>query len=123
MMIDRIEALWAANIFEPHTHGHWLSRSSIKETDNGYRARTNLNVVRTMQDVGMEFTRSASFSTKLRSKTASRYSRTVAWSWVTSCGYLAGGAALGPSSGALRIVSSPIIPSGRSTISTVPWRS
>ena len=54
MMIDRIEALWAANIFEPHTHGHWLSRSSIKETDNGYRARTNLNVVRTMQDSGME---------------------------------------------------------------------
>ena len=31
-----------------------LSRLSIKETDNGYRARTNFNVVRTMQDGDME---------------------------------------------------------------------
>lgn len=31
-----------------------LSRPSIKETDEGYRARTNFSVVRTMQDGGME---------------------------------------------------------------------
>jgi anthranilate 1,2-dioxygenase small subunit len=54
MMIDRIEALQTANIFEPYTHCHLLSRPSIKETDNGYRAHTNFNVVRTMQEGGME---------------------------------------------------------------------
>ena len=54
MMIDRIEALRTANIFELHTHCRMLSRQSSKETDNGYRARTNFNVVRTMQDGGME---------------------------------------------------------------------
>ena len=47
-MIDRIEELRTANIFEPHTHCRMLSRPSIKETDNGYRARTNFNVVRKM---------------------------------------------------------------------------
>ena len=54
MMIDRIEALRTANIFEPHTHCHLLSRPSIKETGEGYKARTNFNVVRTIQDGGME---------------------------------------------------------------------
>ena len=54
MMIDRIEALRTANIFELHTHCHLLSRPSIKETDNGYRARANFNVIRTMHDGGME---------------------------------------------------------------------
>ena len=54
MMIDRIEALRTANIFEPHTHCHLLSRPSIRETGEGYKVRTNFNVVRTMQDGGME---------------------------------------------------------------------
>ena len=54
MMINRIEALRPAKIFEPHTYCRMLSRPSIKATDNGYRARTNFNVVRTMLDGGME---------------------------------------------------------------------
>ena len=80
MMIERIEALRTANIFEPYTHCRMLSRPSIKETDNGYRAQTNFNVVRTMQEGGMKFTPLSSFFMRLCSKTASRYSRTVAWS-------------------------------------------
>ena len=54
MMIDRIQALRTANIFEPHTHCHLLSRPSVEETESVYTARTNFNVVRTMQDGGME---------------------------------------------------------------------
>ncbi|MBO89821.1 MAG: hypothetical protein CMP14_09900 [Rickettsiales bacterium] len=54
MMIDRIQALRTANIFEPHTHCHLLSRTSVKEAESVYTARTNFNVVRTMQDGGME---------------------------------------------------------------------
>ncbi len=40
MMIDRIQALRTANIFEPHTHCHLLSRPSVKEAESVYTART-----------------------------------------------------------------------------------
>ena len=55
MMFDRINALRTANIFEPHTHCHILSRPSISARDDGgFQARTNFNVIRTKQDGAME---------------------------------------------------------------------
>lgn len=55
MMADRIKALQTANIYEAHTYCHLLGRTQI-DTGPGaaYRARTNFNVVRTMQDGGSE---------------------------------------------------------------------
>ena len=55
MMLDRINALRTANIFEPHTHCHILSRPRISARDDGgLQARTNFNVIRTKQDGAME---------------------------------------------------------------------
>lgn len=55
MMIDRINALRTANIYEPHTHCHILSRPRIEETPDGaYTSRTNFSVIRTKQDGTME---------------------------------------------------------------------
>lgn len=55
MMLDRINALRTANIFEPHTHCHILSRPRISARDDGgFQARTNFNVIRTKQDGAME---------------------------------------------------------------------
>jgi len=55
MMIDRINALRTANIYEPHTHCHILGRPRITETGDGaYAGRTNFNVIRTKQDGTME---------------------------------------------------------------------
>ncbi len=55
MMSDRILALETANIFEPHTYCHFLGRSQLKEESPGvYTARTNFNVIRTMQGGGSE---------------------------------------------------------------------
>jgi len=55
MMADRIKALQTANIYEAHTYCHLLGRTQI-ETGPGAvcRARTNFNVIRTMQDGGSE---------------------------------------------------------------------
>jgi anthranilate 1,2-dioxygenase small subunit len=55
MMLDRINALRTANIFEPHTHCHILGRPRISAHDDGsFQARTNFNVIRTKQDGAME---------------------------------------------------------------------
>ena len=54
-MLDRINALRTANIFEPHTHCHILSRPRISARDDGgFQARSNFNVIRTKQDGAME---------------------------------------------------------------------
>ncbi len=49
-MRDRILALRTANVFEPHTYCHLLGPTRIEADGNGYRARTNFSVIRTMQD-------------------------------------------------------------------------
>ncbi len=55
MMADRIKAMQTANIFEAHTYCHLLGRSRIEPDGDGrYRARTNFNVIRTMQDGASE---------------------------------------------------------------------
>jgi 3-phenylpropionate/cinnamic acid dioxygenase small subunit len=51
MMADRIKALETANIFEPHTYCHLLGRPRLSRDGDGVcQARTNFNVIRTMQD-------------------------------------------------------------------------
>ena len=51
MFEDRIRALRRASIFEPHVYCHLLGRPRIFPDDNGsYGVRTNLQVLRTMQD-------------------------------------------------------------------------
>ena len=51
MMRDRIDALQEANIFEPHTYCHFLGRPGLQlEDDGSVLARTNFQVIRTMQD-------------------------------------------------------------------------
>ncbi|MDP7548274.1 MAG: aromatic-ring-hydroxylating dioxygenase subunit beta [Alphaproteobacteria bacterium] len=55
MMADRIKAMQTANIYEAHTYCHLLGRSHVNEEGaDRYRARTNFNVIRTMQDGGTE---------------------------------------------------------------------
>lgn len=55
MMRDRVMALRTANIFEPHTHSHLLSRSRYAAGDNGeVTGRTNFQVVRTMEHGQMD---------------------------------------------------------------------
>jgi anthranilate 1,2-dioxygenase small subunit len=55
MMQDRVKAMRQANIFEPHVYCHLLGRPRIRETaPDVYAVRTNMQVVRTMQDGGME---------------------------------------------------------------------
>jgi anthranilate 1,2-dioxygenase small subunit len=55
MMRDRIEALQTANIFEPHTYCHFLGRPRLRAGGDGeIRARTNFQVMRTMQGGGSE---------------------------------------------------------------------
>ena len=54
-MSDRVLALRTANIFEPHTYCHLLSRSRYAEGDGGLiTGRTNFSVTRTMQDGTMD---------------------------------------------------------------------
>lgn len=55
MMVDRIDALRTANIFEPHTHCHVLGAPRIRDAGNRlYTARTNFTVIRTKQDGAMD---------------------------------------------------------------------
>ena len=55
MMRDRIAALRTANIYEPHTYCHVLSRSRLSASANGaIEARTNFALYRTMQGGGTE---------------------------------------------------------------------
>jgi 3-phenylpropionate/cinnamic acid dioxygenase small subunit len=55
MMRDRVMALETANIYEPHTYNHVLSRTRLKQAaDGGLHARTNFIVTRTMQEGRME---------------------------------------------------------------------
>ncbi len=55
MMADRIKAMQTANIFEAHTYCHLLGRSQINAEPGGdYSARTNFNIIRTMQDGASE---------------------------------------------------------------------
>ncbi len=50
MMRDRVLALRTANIFEPHTYCHILSRARYAKVGEEIKGRTNFQVVRTMQD-------------------------------------------------------------------------
>ena len=55
MMSDRVLALRTANIFEPHTYCHILSRSRYEESGDGsVTGRTNFQVIRTMEDGHMD---------------------------------------------------------------------
>lgn len=51
MLSDRVLALRTANIYEPHTYCHLLSRSRYEDAGGGCVAgRTNFQVIRTMED-------------------------------------------------------------------------
>ena len=50
MMADRVHAMRQANIFEPQRYTHILSRTKFERLADAYAARTNFQVVRTMQD-------------------------------------------------------------------------
>jgi anthranilate 1,2-dioxygenase small subunit len=51
MMSDRIKAMQTASIFEPHTYCHILGRPRLSPASGGdIAARTNFNIIRTMQD-------------------------------------------------------------------------
>lgn len=55
MMSDRVRALRTANIYEPHTYCHQLSRARYTPGDDGLiKGRTNFSVVRTMEDGQMD---------------------------------------------------------------------
>ncbi|MFG1479675.1 aromatic-ring-hydroxylating dioxygenase subunit beta [Xanthobacter sp. V4C-4] len=50
MLRDRVAALREANIYEPHVYNHLLGPAVLQATAEGWRARSNFQVVRTMQD-------------------------------------------------------------------------
>src|SRR6478752_7698352 len=52
MMLDRVKAFHTANIFEPHSYNHIVSRPSIAmgATQGVCNARSNFQVTRIMQD-------------------------------------------------------------------------
>jgi anthranilate 1,2-dioxygenase small subunit len=55
MMSDRVMALRTANIYEPHTYCHLLSRARYEsKADGTITGRTNFSVTRTMQDGQMD---------------------------------------------------------------------
>lgn len=55
MMSDRVLALRTANIYEPHTYCHILSRARYEEREGGViTGRTNFSVTRTMEDGQMD---------------------------------------------------------------------
>ncbi|MBT4688943.1 MAG: aromatic-ring-hydroxylating dioxygenase subunit beta [Rhodospirillaceae bacterium] len=55
MMADRVKAMQTANIYEAHTYCHLLGRSQVTlQAEGRYQARTNFNIIRTMQDGGTE---------------------------------------------------------------------
>ena len=55
MMQDRIIALRTANVFEPHTYCHMLSRPQFVRADASmWQVRTNFRVIRTMQSGSSE---------------------------------------------------------------------
>ena len=53
MMKDRVKAMYEANVFEPHLYCHLLGRPRLQEEAPGlYHARTNFQIIRTMQNGG-----------------------------------------------------------------------
>jgi anthranilate 1,2-dioxygenase small subunit len=51
MLVDRVQALREANIYEPQRYRHILSPSLVLETGDGFvRAQTNYQVIRIMHD-------------------------------------------------------------------------
>lgn len=54
MMADRVLALRTANIYEPHTYCHLLGRPRLHADGDTIRARSNFQVIRTMQEGRME---------------------------------------------------------------------
>jgi anthranilate 1,2-dioxygenase small subunit len=57
MLVDRVEAIRRANIFEPHAYCHLHGPTRLSpgaDAAEGIAARTNFQVVRTMHDGGME---------------------------------------------------------------------
>ncbi|PPR64231.1 MAG: Anthranilate 1,2-dioxygenase small subunit [Alphaproteobacteria bacterium MarineAlpha4_Bin2] len=66
MMIDRIDALRTANIYEPHSHCHVLGPTRLqKGFDGTYAARTNFTVIRTKQDGTMDVYAAGKYLDKL----------------------------------------------------------
>ena len=49
MLADRISALRTANIYEPQFYCHVTGPARVRETSEGYRARSNFILVRTME--------------------------------------------------------------------------
>jgi anthranilate 1,2-dioxygenase small subunit len=56
MMADRVKAVHSANIFEPHTYNHILSRPEFPKTQSSsvLSVRSNFQIVRTMESGRME---------------------------------------------------------------------
>ena len=54
MMKDRMIALETANIYEPHTYCHTISRPRLDAHGDGVKGRTNFHIIRTMQHGAME---------------------------------------------------------------------
>ncbi len=55
MMEDRVLALKTANVFEPHTHCHIVSRPDLKlRPDGSIAVRSNFSVYRTMESGATE---------------------------------------------------------------------
>ena len=66
MMQDRIVALRTANVFEPHTYCHLLSRPQFVGADGAtWRVRTNFSVIRTMQSGESEIYATGKYADKI----------------------------------------------------------
>jgi anthranilate 1,2-dioxygenase small subunit len=73
MLRDRITSMKSANIFEPHTYRHTLSRSKVWEEDDGkggggdgsLLAKTSYTVVRIMHDGAHELFSTGSYQDRI----------------------------------------------------------
>ncbi|MDB5822436.1 MAG: terephthalate 1,2-dioxygenase [Herminiimonas sp.] len=66
MLRDRIMSMKSANIFEPHTYRHTLSRSLVWVDDDGdLAAKTSFTVVRIMHDGAHELFSTGSYEDKI----------------------------------------------------------
>jgi anthranilate 1,2-dioxygenase small subunit len=56
MMVDRVEAFHAANIFEPHHYNHLVGplRTSVSKSPGTTASRCNFQIVRIMEDGRMD---------------------------------------------------------------------
>jgi anthranilate 1,2-dioxygenase small subunit len=66
MMRDRVAALRGANIYEPHSYSHVLSRSVVHgEPDGAIAARTNFALYRTIQGGSSELFAAGSYRDRI----------------------------------------------------------